>query len=158
MGHNASAIRMRKYLDASDADASPGFPDGVRVVRFVPAEHARACHALLAEVHQDRVDGFDRWWEALSGDAEYAPATCFIAVDAAGVIAGVAICWSVPFMKDLAVAPGWRRRGLGAALMRHAFAWFARRGHRHVDLKVAGDNPWNARALYLRLGMLEVPA
>lgn len=158
MGLHAAPIRLRKFLAFADAVAPPAFPDGVHAVPFIPLVHARAAYALLAATHPERGEGFDRWWEALSGDAEFDPGSFFIAVDTAGRIAGIAICWRVPFVKDLAVAPAWRRRGVGAALMRHAFAWFAQRGHHAVDLKVDSDNPWNARALYGRLGMVEVPA
>ncbi|MBB3225175.1 GNAT family N-acetyltransferase [Pseudoduganella umbonata] len=156
MQSRPAPILMRKDLDAADAAAPPGFPAGVHVVPFDPALHACAAYALLAAAHPDRCEGFDGWWGALSSDAEYDPETFFIAIDGAGDIAALAICWSVPFVKDLVVAPAWRCRGLSAALMRHAFAWFAQRGHRHVGLKVDSDNPYNARALYRRLGMLEV--
>ena len=150
-------IRMRRVLTVADGAVPPGFPDGVRAVPFLPALHARPAHALLAAAHPDRGEGFDQWWAALSGDAEFDADTVFIAIDAQGGVAGVAICWSVPFVKDLVVVPAWRCRGLGAALMRHAFAWFAQRGHPHVDLKVDSDNA-SALGLYSRLGMRGLPA
>ncbi|WBS05264.1 GNAT family N-acetyltransferase [Pseudoduganella sp. SL102] len=154
---SSAPIRMRKVLAAADGAAPPGFPDGVRVVPFLPGLHARPAHALLAAAHTDRGESFDEWWTALRGDAEFDADTVFIAIDAQDCVAGVAICWNVPFVKDVVVAPAWRRRGLGAALMQHAFAWFARRGHPHVDLKVDGGNV-DARGLYRRLGMREMPA
>ena len=56
-------------------------------------------------------------------------------------------------MKDLAVRPSWRGRGLGEALLRAAFAEFRRRGVATVGLKVDADNPTGAVRLYERVGM-----
>lgn len=54
----------------------------------------------------------------------------------------------------LAVAPGARRRGLGAALLAAAAAAAAARGARSIHLEVAEDNA-AARALYARAGFAE---
>ena len=58
-------------------------------------------------------------------------------------------------MKDLAVHPRVRRRGIGRALMLTAFHTFERRGARYVDLKVREEN-LNAQRLYRDLGMTVV--
>ena len=44
------------------------------------------------------------------------------------------------WVRQLGVAEGWRRRGLGTALLRHAFREFWSRGLDHVGLGVAADN------------------
>jgi ribosomal protein S18 acetylase RimI-like enzyme len=53
----------------------------------------------------------------------------------------------------LAVRAAWRRRGLGLALLRHAFRDFYRRGHPRVGLGVDAENPTGATRLYERAGM-----
>ncbi len=58
----------------------------------------------------------------------------------------------IAFVKDLAVHPAARRRGLGRALMLAVFQEFSRRGAVHVDLKVREENA-AAQALYRSLGM-----
>ena len=60
----------------------------------------------------------------------------------------------VAFVDVLAVEPGHAGRGLGSALLRHAFAGAARAGFRHGRLGVASDNP-NAIRLYARAGMTQ---
>jgi ribosomal-protein-alanine N-acetyltransferase len=56
---------------------------------------------------------------------------------------------------DVAVAPGWRRRGLASWLVRFSLARAARDGARRAFLEVrAGHEP--ARSLYARLGFAEV--
>ena len=53
----------------------------------------------------------------------------------------------------LGVRPAWRRRGLGEALLRSAFAELFTRGHRRVGLGVDTENVSGALRLYERVGM-----
>jgi len=104
------------------------------------------------------VEPFPVWWRGLKGDAEYDPALCFIAVDDHGQIIGVAQCWTSAFLKDLAVSPAFRKRGLGSALLLTVFRTFRARGANCVDLKVEADNPTGAARLYGRHGMRTIEA
>jgi ribosomal protein S18 acetylase RimI-like enzyme len=133
---------------------SPVWPEGARLVMFTP-EQAAGVHALLAAAYANgggSVLPFAQWWIAVSHDAEFDPALCFVAQDASGRPIGVAHCWTSAFVKDLAVHPDWRRRGLGRALLLHAFGVFSVRGAGAVDLKVEAGNA-AAIALYKSLGM-----
>ena len=47
----------------------------------------------------------------------------------------------------------WRRRGLGLALLLHAFREFYARGIRRSTLGVDSENPSGATRLYERAGM-----
>ncbi|MDX8480228.1 GNAT family N-acetyltransferase [Mesorhizobium sp. VK24D] len=147
-------IRLRKILD--EGLTAPLWPEGF-IMR--PFEHrdAHALHALLEEALDDGAEGpFEDWWQRISGDAEFDPDLCFLVIDAKGLLAAAALCWTSAFVKDLAVHPGSRRQGIGEALMRHAFLTFRDRGAAHVDLKT--DTVKNAPAfrLYERLGMIPV--
>ena len=53
----------------------------------------------------------------------------------------------------LGVRPGWRRRGLGEALLRGAFSELFARGRRRVGLGVDTENATGALRLYERVGM-----
>ena len=53
----------------------------------------------------------------------------------------------------LGVRPAWRRRGLGEALLRAAFAELFARGRRRVGLGVDTENVTGALRLYERVGM-----
>ena len=87
----------------------------------------------------------------MTSDAEFDPRLWFLA-ETDGELAGVALCWTSGFVKDLAVHESWRRRGLGEALLRHVLATFRARGARVTELKVESDNARAVR-LYERLGM-----
>ena len=133
---------------------APRLPLGIELVPFDAAGHAQAARDLLETAYQSgggSVVPFDRWWPEVAADPEYDPATIFIAADPQGRLVGMAFCWRVPFVKDLAVASGWQRQGVGEALLRQAFVFFHQRGAPHIDLKVHVDNP--ALRLYQRLGM-----
>jgi ribosomal protein S18 acetylase RimI-like enzyme len=147
--------RMRVPLEG-DALGSPCWPEGVAVRTFTPAD-AGAVHALL--VHGYRQGGgsvaeFDAWLPAMLGDSEYDPRFWFLAA-AGETLAGVALCWTSAFVKDLVVHESWRGRGLGEALLRLVFTAFARRAATAVELKVDGTNAAAIR-LYERAGMRAV--
>lgn len=147
-------IRLRKILD--ETLVAPHWPDGF-VMRTFEAGDASPLHALLTEVFDDGADGpFDEWWTRISGDAEFDPALCFLVIDAKGRLAGAALCWTSAFAKDLVVHAEARGRGIGEALMRHAFAVFKARGAAHLDLKTNTVDSATAVRLYERLGMSRV--
>jgi ribosomal protein S18 acetylase RimI-like enzyme len=148
-------LLMRRDLDGPIAP--PVWPAGVSVQTLgakPDQKLLKAAHAVLEPGYWEGGGGapiFRQWWKALHKDKEYDPALVLIATDGEGV-AGLAQCWTSAFVKDLAVAPRMRRKGLGRALMLHAFSEFARRGAAHVDLKVREDNE-GAVALYHSLRM-----
>ncbi|MDB5766066.1 MAG: putative acetyltransferase [Collimonas fungivorans] len=123
---------------------------------FDADKHAVGAHGLLASAFAQgggSVPPLESWWAALRGNPEFDPALLFIAMDGEEQIAGIAQCWTSAYIKDLAVASEWRRRGLGEALLLHAFECFRQRGAPHVELKVEIDNPSGALRLYQRMGM-----
>jgi ribosomal protein S18 acetylase RimI-like enzyme len=150
-------IRMRRSL--ADPVPKPLWPAGIQPIPFAPERHAQEVHALLVAAYAQgggAVEPFGIWWPSLRDDPEYDPALCFIAADETGQAVGVAQCWTGAFVKDLAVAPALRRRGLGSALLHEAFRVFRERGAASVDLKVHADNPSGALRLYQSHGFEEI--
>jgi len=64
----------------------------------------------------------------------------------------VAQCWTSAYIKNLVVHPRAQGRGLGRALLLHAFNVFQQRREGFVDLKVLEDNV-RAQHLYESVGM-----
>lgn len=153
----AQAFVLRLRRDLAGGIAPPVLPPGIvlKTLGVKPEmKLMKAAHSVLEASYWEGGGGapiFKQWWKAVRKDEEFDPALLFLAIDSEGV-AGMAQCWTSAFVKDLAVHPRARRRGLGRALMLAAFAEFARRGAPHVDLKVGEANA-NARALYQSLGM-----
>lgn len=148
-------------IDLSGAPISPPAPPaGIRRVNFIPARHARPARDLLNTAFRPgggQVEAFDAWWARLKTDAEYDPALCVVLLDGRGDLVGFAHCWSGGFIKDIAVAEAWRRKGLGRTLIETAMAAFARRGLTHVEVKLASDNPYGAGRFYERMGFTRSP-
>ena len=148
-------IRMRRDLAAPLAPSR--LPAGVSLVPF-GRETMRAAHELMQRVYpegpNDNGISFDGFWEWLTTDSEFDPGLIFIAASDGDVV-GLCHCWSVPFIKDLAVDPTFRRRGLGTALLTLALQTFRDRGSASVDLKTEPGNH-EAQSLYRRLGFVEV--
>ncbi len=148
-------LRMRREL--SGVIEQPRWPRGVAVKTLagkLDRKVARDAHAVLEAGFWEGGGGapiFRQWWNALRKDSEFDPALVFLAVSRDGVI-GMAQCWTSAFVKDLAVHPRERQRGIGRALMLTAFHAFARRSAAYVDLKVREENE-NAQRLYRDLGM-----
>lgn len=143
---------MRIELDPHALE-EPRWPDDVRVRTFTAAD-TENLHSLLVGGYRDgggSVSNLNTWREEMTGDQEYDP-SLWILAEADEALVGAVLCWTSGFVKDLVVDEAWRRRGLGEALMRHAFAALAGRGTTVVELKVHAHNA-GAIGLYERLGM-----
>ncbi len=72
-----------------------------------------------------------------------------------GNLVGACLCYAyeeLGWVRQLGVAASWRRRGLGSALLRHAFITFKTLGFQEVGLGVEAANP-AAYAFYQKIGM-----
>lgn len=138
-------------------ERAPVWPDGIHVSPF-RREHARVFYDVGAEAFADewgfvhmpydewlerRVDGGDTslWFLAWDGDEAVGLVRCDPEYRGAGLV------------RMIGVRPGWRGRGLGEALLLHAFAAFRARGIRRVTLGVDAENATGATRLYERVGM-----
>ncbi len=145
-----------------DADAFPEPPPGIVLAPFDPARDAAELYAVLAPTYDEVDDGmvlapFEQWLSALLADEDYCREAIFLARSNEGEVAGIVINWRNGFVYDLAVAPGWRKRGIAEFLLRHSFAHFAAAGVERVELKVTRGNPTGAERLYERLGFIDLP-
>jgi ribosomal protein S18 acetylase RimI-like enzyme len=148
-------LRMRREL--SGPIEAPTWPAGIALRTLGPRpdrREAQRAHGVLEAGFWEGGGGapiFRRWWSALRKDVEFDPALVFLACEGGDVV-GVAQCWTSAFVKELAVHPRARKRGIGRGLMLCAFHCFGLRGASHVDLKVRAENE-TAQRLYCGLGM-----
>jgi ribosomal protein S18 acetylase RimI-like enzyme len=134
----------------------PAWPEGIRVRSFEPTD-AHSLHDLLERAYRlggGTVAPFAEWLPQMTNDEEFDHELWFLAESQATIV-GAVLCWTSAFVKDLVVAETWRRRGIGEALLLHAWGVLAARGADSVELKVQADNS-NAVRLYERLGMRAV--
>ncbi len=151
-----SSYRMIADL-AADA-APPELPPGIEVRTVQPGEERVAYEVheeTFADSWEHEREPYEEWEHYLVKSEAFDPSLWFIAWDGAEA-AGVAICrvrGGIGFVPILGVRRPWRRRGLGRALLEHAFAEFARRGFDRVGLGVDAESLTGANRLYESAGM-----
>ena len=154
------AIVRRFQLMAIESDERPPpprLPEGITIEPF-RREDARAFHETFAEAFRDEWAfvpmPFEEWYARRVEQAD----TSFYFVaragdEIAGVLRGEPERRDGGFVGGLGVRERWRGRGVGEALLRHAFrAWYDA-GRRRVSLGVDSQNPTGAMRLYERVGM-----
>ena len=150
--------RMMIELDTEPAPAQ--WPDGLRVETF-DEKDAAAFHDAMGEAFADEWGfvrmPFEEWREMrLVKDPDYDPTLWFVVRDGdeiAAVMRNEPDRSGAGFVGALGVRKPWRKRGLGLALLQHAFGEFYRRGKPRVALGVDAENPTGATRLYERAGM-----
>ena len=158
-GYHAARRHYEMVVELEAPLAPAQAPDGLVIETFRP-DDARAWHAAAAEAFADEwgfvSQPFDEWWAMRSGDPAFDPSLWFLVRDG-DEIAALARCEAGRhgggYVGMLAVRKPWRRRGLGLALLLHAFREFFARGMSRVSLGVDSENPTGATRLYERAGM-----
>ena len=152
---------FRMVIDVEGPIPDPIWPSGVEIRAFDPDLHARALFDAEIEAFAEEWGyiplPFGEWQARVFGragfDASLMPVTW-----AGGEI--VAFSRNYPkrngdwgWIGTLGVRPGWRRRGLGLALLHDSFRRFGETGETTVALGVDVENPTGATRLYQRAGM-----
>ena len=99
---------------------------------------------------------FEQWVANRIEVPDFDPTLWFIVREGdeiAAVLRGEPELGGAGWVGALGVRPPWRKRGLGLALLHHAFGEFYRRGQPRVGLGVDAQNPTGATRLYERAGM-----
>ncbi len=152
---------QRMAVDLGEPAAPPVWPAGVEVRAFRPGDE-RAFYEAQQETFRDSwepVDEtFEEWSHWLLDAPWFDPGLWFLALDG-DETAGFAICHprsgdpAAASIRLLGVRRPWRRRGLGRALLLHAFAVFRERSFRRAVLGVDAESLTGAQKLYESVGM-----
>ncbi|MEU9505079.1 GNAT family N-acetyltransferase [Micromonospora sp. NPDC048170] len=143
----------------------PAPPAGVTVRPLRPGDESelRDFHRIYDTAFRDTLDHepltYDRWQARIGADTAWDE---WFVAEVDGQPAGVlqssdqALDRNEGWVKNLAVLPGQRRRGVGAALLGHAFARYAEKGRESAGLGVDLANPTAPLSLYRSVGLGEV--
>ena len=150
---------FRMAIELTEQPPEPQWPDGLTPRPF-DREHAKAFQAAsenaFAEEWGHQPEPFDHWRRRRLDD-QAATADLWLGVWDGDDVAATLICdarrYEMGWIASVGVRIPWRRRGLGLALIHHAFNEFWRRGERKVGLGVDAENPTGATRLYERAGM-----
>ncbi len=145
-----------------DVDADPPraeVPTGFSIRPYRPGADDVALHAMhqaaFAEHWEFAPQSLERWLHWRTTRSDFDPELWQVALEG-DEVAGAALCFGLNelgWVLDLAVGPGWRKRGLGLALLQAGFHGLHARGYTHIGLKVDSENETGATRLYERAGM-----
>ena len=154
---------LRMAIDLAEPTAEPTWPEGIAVRSFQPGDE-RAFYEAQQETFLDTWEPvgatFEEWSHWLLEATWFDPELWLLALDG-DETAGFAICHArggdpqSGSILLLGVRRPWRRRGLGRALLLHAFAVLREHGFRRAGLGVDADSPTGAHTLYASAGMRE---
>ena len=159
-GYRPTHHYWRMTVDLATPPAAPELPAGVELRPFRVGTDDRAVHALVqsafSEIEGNINHDWDQWRARTMESSTFDPRWWFVAW-ADDETAGVALSehWAeddLGWVGQLAVAPDWRGRGLGRALLLTALTAFAEAGVSRASLGVHGDNE-RAATLYESVGM-----
>jgi mycothiol synthase len=156
-GFRVHKVHFRMRIDLGTPLVAPTWPEGVTLRTAVPDQDDRLIYGFI-QAALDRpgrvAPTFERWREDLMGAHNFDSTLWFLAFRGDELV-GAALCFDYPqngWVRQLGVADTWRRKGLGSALLQHAFGIFLERGHTAVALGVEADNQ-RAIDFYLGVGM-----
>ncbi len=146
-------------LDLAEPLEAAKAPDGIEIAGITAPDDLPAVHAVLEAAFADHwgnyPEPYDQWAREEAGDPGFDPGL-WLRASRDGVMVGALTgnLWGDRgWVGYLGVRTEGRGRGIGAALLREAFARFAARGGRTVVLNVDAENTTGATALYERVGM-----
>jgi ribosomal protein S18 acetylase RimI-like enzyme len=162
--HIRSFYIMRIDMDSSPP--APAWPPGIVLLPYT-SENLRELYTAHREAFQDHFgyvelpfeSGLEQFQHGLENDPQHDPALWFVARDGNEIV-GYCLCriaspsdHDAGYVNILGVRRTARKRGLGLALLQHAFGEFHRRGQMHVELGVDAENLTGALRLYEKAGM-----
>lgn len=160
-----SSYSMRIDMDAPPL--APEWPEGLTLRLFNPETDLEAVYRAVDESFSDHYghvetpfeEGLKRFKYFMTEYEGFDPALWFLAMDG-DEIAGVCLCREqaydnpeVGYVNTLGVRRAWRKRGIGLALLRHAFSALYARGKRKAGLGVDAESLTGALRLYENAGM-----
>ena len=161
-GYELFRYSFRMHIDFGGELPVPEWPEGISVRSFTRGKDDRAVYEANVESFEDHFE-HTRWpyesWRQWAFTESFDPGLWWVAEDGQE-IAGVCLCrgdagaaGDLGWVNTLGVRRPWRRRGVGRALLLHAFAEFRARGKRGAGLGVDGLNLTGAVRLYEQAGM-----
>lgn len=163
--HIRSSYTMRINMDAPLPP--PQWADGITLRTYDPETDLVSVYRAMDESFSDHFghvdtpleEGMERFKHFMTSDNSFDPTLWFLAMDG-DEVAGICLCRersidnpNVGWVNTLGVRRAWRKRGIGLALLRHAFGKLYRRGKRMAGLGVDAENLTGALRLYENAGM-----
>ncbi len=151
---------FRMQIDQAEPPPDPVWPDRCQLRTVRPGQDDESLHGLIQQAFDlpgRTPQPLEEWRDFMMRPDHFVPELWFVLTSNEEIVAA-ALCFDYEpygWVRQLAVAADWRRRGIGSAMLHHVFGVFYRRGQRRVALGVEAANE-NAYRLYERAGMRRV--
>ena len=159
-------IKQHARMAMSLAGVSPTAPEPPPGVTIRPIDandeaELRRFHGVIEEAFRDsdhRATDYDTWWDRVQAESSRSFDEWFVG-EVDGEFAGALQSSDAQaeegegWVKYLGVLRAYRKRGVGEALLRRAFATYAGKGRTQAGLGVDLENPTQAARLYRAVGM-----
>ena len=157
----------RMVTDIDEATEMPVLTDGITIRTYDPETETEAVYHAFVDSFKDHFGfieapfekGFAEFKHNLINEPGYDARLWFVAVEGTEIV-GVCICRGEDpedpesgWVSELGVRRAWRKRGLGNALLKYAFAAFHANGKKRAGLGVDATSLTGALQLYERAGM-----
>ncbi len=166
-GYSYLRSSYRMMIDLTAPPPAPAWPVGIEVRTYDPKTDLEAVYHADTDSFRDHFgfveepyeEGLERYKHFMTGYEGFDPSLWYLAMEGAE-LAGICLCRphsyddpELGYVSVLGVRRPWRKRGLGLALLQHAFSEFFRRGKRKAGLGVDAENLTGALRLYEKAGM-----
>jgi mycothiol synthase len=160
LGRRFDLVRhfWRMDIELENAPPSPESVEGISIRAFRRDQDERPVYEAFEEAFADHFGYVPRSfedWSTMRLKEGFDPSLWLVAREGSEVVGALAgrIMEGIGWVETLGVRKRWRGRGIGEALLRHAFPEFHRRGITRSSLNVDSTNETGAVALYERVGM-----
>jgi mycothiol synthase len=158
-GYRPTSRTWQMTIHLDSPPPAPSWPPGVTARTVERGRDEYALYELIenafADQSAERIRLPYEEWAAYMLRADADLSLYFVAEHGDELIGAVLCPWypDMGWIRQVAVRRDQRGRGLGLALLRHAFSALYERGHRSVGLAVDEWNETGAKRLYERAGM-----
>lgn len=154
---------FRMEIDLAEAPPAAEWPPGLAVRTFDRDRDERAVYDVqnegFADMWEYTPDPYEEWLHFLIAVPDFDPTLWFLALEGTEIV-GICLCRpqypgdaELGWVRVLCIRPRWRRRGIGLALLCHAFRELRARGRSRAGLGVDAESRTGALELYERAGM-----
>jgi GNAT superfamily N-acetyltransferase len=160
-----AGFHLKKYIfqmriEMDSAPREPRWSPGISIRTAVPNQDDRTIFELIQSAFDQpgRTPPSFGEWKAFMMRPDIFEADLWFLGVAGEQVVGACLCFEYPgqgWVRQLCVAESWRRKGLGTALLLHAFGEFRKRRISEVGLTVDSHNP-RAFNFYQRVGMKRI--
>jgi mycothiol synthase len=159
--------RWRMVINLQTPPATPDWPKGITLRNYNHPQDSETVYRVEDEIFRDHwgyvqqpfESGYERWLHHATGRSDFDATLWKLAMDG-NEVAGLLRCRlrddtdpETGWISVIGVRKRWRGRGLGLALLQHAFGELYRRGKKRAGLSVDAENITGASQLYKKAGM-----